>query len=603
MRVDDAVPVARPRFIAANGRPLFSWHHLPPPRLRRGAGVVLCPPLGYEYMSAYPTMRILAERLAALGFDTLRVDYDGTGDSAGDQEEPGRVDAWLHSVACAIAETRRLSGSSLVALVGLRAGALLALQAAAAGGGVERLVLWSPFTSGRAYVRELRAFARLSRQDHAREDADEPGINAAGHMVTGETLKALDSWTLDAVTKPPAPQVLLVDRDDRSVDPILHARLEMLGSSVTRIRPVGTAEMLALTQDAKVPEHALEEITTWFRHWRISPAQPAAPPSAVEDAGAAIAVRDECRERMVRFGPGDRLFGVLGSPIDETTDAPAIVLLNTGVEYHVGPHRLYVPLAREWAARGHLVLRFDLGGIGDSAPHPGAAKNVAYPGHMLDDAREAIAFIRRQSPRRQVILAGLCSGGWLAFQAARQGLAVDAIVSVNPPLYLRDGAAGIRWLGDKNELERYRQSMRDPSKWVKALRGGPSYATFMRVAAGVLRRYLAVRVSGALGDVMPDGLAKDLCAIAARRTRVLFVFSRGDEGLMYFQLHAQPALRRAGVRDLIQHVEVEGAGHTFRPRAAQQALRELMTDFVASQSCGIPSSQSCGTPSWTFGTR
>jgi pimeloyl-ACP methyl ester carboxylesterase len=352
-----------------------------------------------------------------------------------------------------------------------------------------------------------------------------------------------------------------------------------------------------------VPEHALEAITTWFRHWRISPAQPAAPPSAVEDAGAAIAVRDECRERVVRFGPGDRLFGVLGSPIDETTDAPAIVLLNTGVEYHVGPHRLYVPLAREWAARGHLVLRFDLGGIGDSAPPPGAAKNVAYPGHMLDDAREAIAFIRRQSPRRQVILAGLCSGGWLAFQAARQGLAVDAIVSVNPPLYLRDGAAGIRWLGDKNELERYRQSMGDPSKWVKALRGGPSYATFMRVAAGVLRRYLSVWVSGALGEVLPDGLAKDLCAIAARRTRVLFVFSRGDEGLMYFQLHAQPALRRAGVRDLIQHVEVEGAGHTFRPRAAQQALRELMTDFVASQSCGIPSSQSCGIPSWTFGTR
>ena len=78
--------------------------------------------------------------------------------------------------------------------------------------------------------------------------------------------------------------------------------------------------------------------------------------------------------------------------------APSIVLLNTGFEYHVGPHRLYVPLARDWAARGHLVLRFDLGGIGDSAPPPGAPDNVAYPGHMLDDAREAIALVRKEAP-------------------------------------------------------------------------------------------------------------------------------------------------------------------------------------------------------------
>jgi hypothetical protein len=71
-----------------------------------------------------------------------------------------------------------------------------------------------------------------------------------------------------------------------------------------------------------------------------------------------------------------------------------------------------------------------------------------------------------------------------------------------------------------------------------------------------------------------------------RGIRILFVFSRGDDSLKYFQLHAQPALRRASVRNCIQHVVVEGAGHTFRPRAAQQTLRELLTDFVASQTCG-----------------
>ena len=93
--------------------------------------------------------------------------------------------------------------------------------------------------------------------------------------------------------------------------------------------------------------------------------------------------------------------------------------------------------------------------------------------------------------------------------------------------------------------------------------------------------------------------------IAGRGIRSLFVFSRGDDGLEYFQLHAPPALRRASVRDFIQHVVVEGAGHSFRPRAAQQTLRGLLIDFVAAQTAnparsvsadsrsGVPSRSSC----------
>ena len=574
------VPAARPRFIGASHRPLFAWHHAPPPHLRRGVGIVLCPPLGYEYMSAYPTFRLLAERLAALGFDTLRVDYDGTGDSAGDYDEPGRVPAWLGSVTCAIEEARRLAGSGPVAVVGLRAGALMAVHAAAACGGVGRLVLWSPFASGHAYVRELKALAGLSVQEHAHEEPDEPGVNAAGHLMTRETIEALDRWTLDGVVTPPAPDVLIVDRDDLSVAAALDARLEMLGARVTRIRPAGTAAMLELPQNARVPEAALDEITTWFGRWSATPRPAAADSPAMEDGAAAFAAGEQYRERTVRFGRGDRLFGILTAPALESGAAPSIIMLNTGVEYHVGPHRLYVPLAREWAAHGHLVLRFDLGGIGDSAPPPDAPVNVAYPQHMLDNMQDAIAFVRKEAPHRQVIVAGLCSGGWLAFQAARDGLAVDAIVSVNPPLYLRDGADGMQWITEGDELERYRQSIRDPSKWAKALRGDASYATFVRVAASALSRRVAARVSGVLGDTVPDGLSRDLCTIADRRIKSLFVFSEGDDGLEYFRLHAQPALRLAKVRDFVQHVVVEGAGHTFRPRSAQHTLRELLIDFV-----------------------
>jgi pimeloyl-ACP methyl ester carboxylesterase len=199
---------------------------------------------------------------------------------------------------------------------------------------------------------------------------------------------------------------------------------------------------------------------------------------------------------------------------------------------------------------------------------------------MLDDAREAIALVRQEAPGRQVIVAGLCSGGWLAFQAARCGLGVDGIVSINPPLCLRDGDA--RWLRDERLLGRYQRALRDPSKWGKALRGKASYAMFTRVAARAISRQVAVRTRGILSDELPDGLANDLCTIAERRIRTLFVFSRGDNGLAYFQSQASPALKRERVRAFVDHLVVEGAGHAFRPVAAQQRLAAILTEFVGS---------------------
>ena len=102
--------------------------------MRRGAAVVLCPPLGSDYVGVYRVWRILAERLAGIGFDVLRFDYEGTGDSAGDPEEPGRLEAWFGNIERVVKEARELAGSSEVALVGLRIGATLALHAAASRG-------------------------------------------------------------------------------------------------------------------------------------------------------------------------------------------------------------------------------------------------------------------------------------------------------------------------------------------------------------------------------------------------------------------------------------------------------------------------------------
>jgi alpha-beta hydrolase superfamily lysophospholipase len=282
----------------------------------------------------------------------------------------------------------------------------------------------------------------------------------------------------------------------------------------------------------------------------------------------------------VRFGPDNRLFGILSMPAQDRSRRPAVILFNTGAGHHVGPHRLYVPLAREWAANGHVVLRFDLGGIGDSQSPPGdTAGDAAYPTHMLEDAREAIAFVRRHAPVSPVIVAGLCSGAWLAFEAARRGLAVDAVVAVNPPLYLRDG--GRQWVREQREADRDRQSLRDPSRWISAARRGTAGAAAGRVVANA-RRAAACRFRMLLSIDPADGLAGDLHAIARRGIATLFVFGDADNGKRYFDQHARPALRRADVARAIRHVVVTHADHAFRPLRAQRVLRSILDEFVSS---------------------
>jgi alpha-beta hydrolase superfamily lysophospholipase len=590
-----ALDTARPLFIAHNKRYLFVWHHPALVTARRGVAVVLCPASGSEYVHAYRAWRKLAEQLAGIGFDVLRFEYEGTGDSAGDPEESVQPDAWLRNIERLVDEARTITSSGEVVLIGLRIGALLALQAAAASG-VTSLVLWSPFRSGRACVRELKALERISGDTRATEDIEGLDMIAPGHLPPEPVVSALAQWDLDSLSTAPACNALLVERDDRPSDPKIGECLERLGTRVTRVRPEGTAQMLEPTASAKTPDDALDVITRWLGDQRWEDRQGAVIEKAAA-SGSRVAHGSGYQERAVRFGPADRLFGILSVPSDVDVGVPAIIFLNTGFEYRAGPHRLYVPLARHWAGQGHVVFRYDLGGIGDSDAPFGAADNVPYPAHALDDAREAIAFVRKQAPGRRVILAGLCSGGWHAFVAAREGLPVDAIVSFNAPLHLYRGEAAPStkaWM-EYQQTESFRTGLRDPDRWIRALRSGSVYASLRRLAAVHVGPKVTGRLRAAFRSRV-DALARDLFDISKRGITSLFVFSNGEKGLDYFRPRVRAVLRQRNARERILFTVVDGADHTFGSTAAQQMLQEILLDFVARETSRRSGKSATGTP-------
>jgi exosortase A-associated hydrolase 2 len=144
----------RPFFHERGGQRLFFLHF--PVEAPHG-GAVYFAPFAEEMNRARRMATLLGEALAKSGIETLVFDYAGTGDSEGEFGDAGWA-GWREDGAAAIDWLADRTGGP-VSAVGLRTGAALALEAAAARPGrVSRLTLWQPTPSGQLF---LTQFLRL----------------------------------------------------------------------------------------------------------------------------------------------------------------------------------------------------------------------------------------------------------------------------------------------------------------------------------------------------------------------------------------------------------------------------------------------------------
>jgi hypothetical protein len=89
---------ATPLYLDAGGAPLFAWlHEASDQGTQEKIGMLLCSPWGREEVSAHLTLRHWAGVLSQAGLPTMRFDYLGEGDSAGDPLADGGLEAWVAS--------------------------------------------------------------------------------------------------------------------------------------------------------------------------------------------------------------------------------------------------------------------------------------------------------------------------------------------------------------------------------------------------------------------------------------------------------------------------------------------------------------------------
>ena len=115
------------------------------------------------------------------------------------------------------------------------------------------------------------------------------------------------------------------------------------------------------------------------------------------------------------FPSGDRaLFGVLHRPPAGAGARPAFVFCHPLAEEKLWTHRVFVSYARQLAAAGYPVLRFDATGSGDSEGNFSDLSMTV----LGDDVRAAIAEVRRQTGATAVSLLGLRLGATVAMMVA-----------------------------------------------------------------------------------------------------------------------------------------------------------------------------------------
>jgi pimeloyl-ACP methyl ester carboxylesterase len=579
---------AEPRYFGTRERPLFGHYHAARPDVARSIAVVLCAPIGHEGLCAHQFLRRLAEQLSDAGVACLRFDYDGTGDSAGTDEDPARVSAWIASIGAAIDELRGLCGVRQVGVFGLRLGALLAFCAASERGDVSSLALWAVPPTGRALVRELKALhalgeapgpARLSRRQASGDE------ESAGFLYTRATLRELSALDPKAERRLPAPRVLILSRDDLPDDVSLATHLRKSGASVQAERPRGYRSMMNDPHLTLVDDAVCDVIVRFFseassqRHC----ADTAVPAAAclVRHEGGAVC------EKALRLGEESGLFTIVSEPEPAAPRAvtSGVVLLNAGAVHRVGPNRMWVTLARQWAARGLPCARLDLDGLGDSVLGPSEPATKLYARGVVAGMQKALDELGPRLGVQRFMLLGLCSGAYAAFHASLVDERVSGIVLINPQTFdFREGdTIDVARRRNFQEARRYRRVLRSGQNWKKALRGQVDFAhiaSVMAGRAGDLARKQLKRVSERLSATEHPPLARAFHGLCDRGVNCLLVYCADDPGREHLDDQLGRELEKLRSRRGFRLEIVEGPDHTFTPLWSQELLATLVSEHL-----------------------
>ncbi len=237
---------------------LFGVYHAPQNFKKRNTGIVLCHPMGDEYIHSHRAFLQLAEMLCIAGFHVLRFDFLGCGDSAGGADQ-WNIDQWTDIILTAIQELKSGCDAPKIGLIGLRLGASLSIIASRKYKNVNGLILWKLITNGNTYMNELESSHRNWLQGsfaRPKPFTENYKREILGFLITDHLRKEIKEIDLTEYHGKFVDNILLID-DNIAIDNKNTKFLEHIGNNLTKKNIPGQIEKNL------VPIHVLENIVNW----------------------------------------------------------------------------------------------------------------------------------------------------------------------------------------------------------------------------------------------------------------------------------------------------------------------------------------------------
>ena len=174
------------QFYFGKGSRLFGMYHVAE-GIPRKQGILIAGPLLNEGIRAQFALRLVADRCAALGYEVLRFDYAGMGNSLG-RPSNYTIDHWQQDIITAAGELADVSGVEAKTLLCVRFAANLAAKVSQSLR-FDRLLLWDPVLTGGDWLAELRearkSLPKLLMDSGGQDD------EFSGHVVNPDFIEDL----------------------------------------------------------------------------------------------------------------------------------------------------------------------------------------------------------------------------------------------------------------------------------------------------------------------------------------------------------------------------------------------------------------------------
>ncbi|MGV3551489.1 hypothetical protein [Rhizobium sp.] len=550
--------------------------------MHRGAmvgdcGVVLCSPWGIDELAARKVLFRLASRLAASGVPAIRFDYPGTADAI--DIAPEGFDSWVQSASQAADSLKASCGLNTVIFAGIGLGAMVAVLASVAREDVAGLVLAAPVIGGRRYLREIALGAPVVEEGLGLNASQRPeGVTIGGIVMpdgVAATLKSIDLMKADAGS---AKRLLMVHRPAQPQEAALADHLDAQGWDVERAAFEGYDAAMSNPTIAVMPEQVIETITQWAT--KVGPSS-GLTVSSPEPARPLLTTTSYGADETICFGPN--LFGVLTHPASPST-ATTVVFLNSGYDHHAGWAYQWARAARSLAASGIASLRFDMANIGDSAARPGVPEQVLYGDGQVADIVSAIDMLAARGAG-PILLAGRCSGAFVAFQASARDARIAGAVVINPFRLVWDPDEDVETvirIGPRSMAE-YRKRALSGKILSRLMAGDIDVWGVAKGLASQLSRRVIQTLGPLAGSLSKTGRLRRHChqmfaAISGRGAPVHMVFSHGDAGLEQLAAHFGADFRLLKLFPGASLTIVPDADHNMTPQPAQDAVVEVIRD-------------------------